>query len=150
MTSTLTDLVDAVSTDLAANVTLPTHSLWKYVDPPILRPDLGNMLGVFPRTSAYQVEATNSSYEDTHKLVIAWYVPLVASPETGGAGDPAVAATALATSEAIIDQLRTYAVAIPGFADENEATVESARFGIIVGSTTWCAEITLNVTQWVG
>lgn len=106
------------------------------------------MLGVFPRETDFTMLATSSSYEQSDRLIVAWYEPLIPSPETGGAGDPAVAATALATAETLTAQLRTYGVAVPNLSGESEATVEKARYGIIVGSTTWAAEITLKVTRW--
>jgi hypothetical protein len=144
---TLSDLVDAVAADLAG-LTLPTHSVWKYVDPPVLRPDLGAMLGIFPRETDPTMLATNSSYQQDDRIVVAWYQPVIPSPETGGIGDPAVAATALATAETIFARLRTYGTAVPGLADESEATVEKIRYGIIQGSVVWTAEITLKVTRW--
>lgn len=146
--ATLSDLIDAIAADLAENVTLPAHSVWRYVDPPMLRPDLGSMLGIFPRQVEYEVLATNDSYQDGDDIVVAWYVPMIEGVETGGVGNPAVAKAALADAESIIAQLRTYATAVPGFAPESEATLTSARFGTIVGSVTWCAEITIHVTHW--
>jgi hypothetical protein len=146
--TTLSDLIDAIAADLAGNVTTPAHSVWLYVDPPSLRPDLGNMLGIFPRAVEYEVLATNDSYQDGDDIVIAWYAPMLAGVETGGVGNPAVAKEALATAEAIIAQLRTYATAVPGYAPQSEATLVSSRFGTIVGSVIWCAETTIKVTRW--
>lgn len=147
MTKTLSELVDAIADDLEG-LSLPAHTVWKYSDPPVIRSDVGPILGVFPRSTDYTLLATNSSYENAERLVVAWWEPLIASAETGGAGDQAIAQAALATSLKIEAQLRTYGVAVPGFADENEATLEQARYGIIVGTTTWAAEFTLKVTRW--
>lgn len=144
----LSDLIDAISADLAENVTLPAHSQWLYVDPPTLRPDLGTMLGIFPRASDYDVLATSNSYQEDDQIVIAWYVPMLSGVETGGVGNPAVAKAALADAEAIITQLRTYATSVPGYALQSEATLVSVRFGTIVGSAIWCAEITIKVEHW--
>lgn len=144
----LSDLIDAISADLAENVTLPAHSTWLYVDPPALRPDLGNMLGIFPRATDYTLLATNDSYADDDSIVIAWYAPMLVGVETGGVGNPAVAKAALATAEALVTQLRTYATAVPGYAPQSEATLEAARYGTIVGSSIWCAEITIKVEHW--
>lgn len=146
--ATLSDLIDAIAADLAENVTLPAHSVWLYVDPPSLRPDLGTMLGIFPRTVDYNLLATNDSYQDEDGIVVAWYVPMLVGVETGGVGNPAVAKAALADAEAIVSQLRTYATAVPNFSVQSEATLDTARFGTIVGASVWCAEITIKVTHW--
>lgn len=149
MTQTIAELVDAIALDLEGlSPKLPEHTLWKYADPPVIPTDRGAMLGVFPRETDYTLLATNSSYEVGEHLVIAWWQPLIASSETGGAGDPAIAKLALSTALQIEAQIRTYGVAVPGVADENEATVEKARYGIIVGTTTWAAEFTLRLTRW--
>lgn len=143
----LSDVVDAIAADLAG-LGLPAHSEWLYTDPPILRPDKGTLLGVFVREGAYAVLATNDSYTQDDTIVIAWYVPLIASPETGGAGDQTVSKSALADAETILARLRTYATEIPGVTDQNEATLTGARYGILQGTFVWAAEFTLHVSRW--
>lgn len=145
--ATLSDVVDAISADLAG-LSLPAHSVWLYVDPPTLRPDLGTMLAVFPRKSDHTVLATNDSYQEDDHVVVAWYVPMLEGIETGGVGDAAVAKGALADAETIITRLRTYAVGIPGLSDENEATLETSEFGTIAGAPVWAARITIMVERW--
>jgi hypothetical protein len=147
MTSTIATLVDAIAADLAG-LTLPAHSVWLYADPPVIRSDVGRILGIFPKTTEYALLSTNSNYQDSDDITIAWYEPLVASSETGGAGDPAVAKAALAFALTIEARLRTYGVGIPGFADENDATLVNARYGIVVGTTTWAAMYVLRVARW--
>lgn len=146
--TTLSDLIDAIASDLAENVTLPAHSVWLYVDPPTLRPDLGTLLAIFPRQADHSILATNDSYQDDDHVVVAWYVPMLEGIETGGIGDPAVAKAALADAEAIITQLRTYATAVPGFAPENEGTLETSEFGTLAGAPVWASRTTLKVTRW--
>lgn len=146
-TGWISDLVDAIGDDLGT-LDLPAHSTWLYVDPPALRPDLGTMLGIFPRLTDYEVLATDDSYSEDDTIVIAWYVPMLAGLENGGVGNPDVAKAALADAEAIIARLRSYATAVPGFADQSEATLTTVRFGTIVGASTWVAEISLKVTRW--
>lgn len=146
--TTLSDLVDAVAADIAENVTLPAHSVWLYVDPPMLRPDLGTLLAIFPKQASYTVLATNDSYQDENELVIAWYVPMLEGVETGGIGNPAVAESALGDAEAIIAQLRSYATAVPGLGVQSEGTLESSEFGTLAGAPVWAARITLKVAWW--
>lgn len=149
MTQTIAELVDAIALDLEGlTPALPAHTVWKYADPVVIRADKGPILGVFPRETDYDLLATNSSYQIDDRIVVAWWAPLLASAESGGAADPDVAKTTLAIALQIEARLRTYGVAVPGVVDENESTVEKARYGILVGTTTWAAEYTIRVTRW--
>ncbi len=144
MSTNLSGLCDAVATDIVA-LSLPAHTLWKYVDPPVLRADLGNILAVFPRTSDYSILSTSSDYDSADSIMVAWYAPV--SMEDGGLGSPAVAASALGTAQTIAARLMTYAVAVPGIVEQNEGTLKSARYGL-VGGGLWLAEFTLEVGRW--
>lgn len=152
-TTPISNIIDAIAADLAAlsiSAPLPAHSVWLYVDPPVLRPDLGTMLAIFPKTTDYDVLATNGSYSEDNHIVVAWYVPMLIGLETGGVGDPAIAKAALADAETIVAQLRTYATAIPGLAGQSEGTLETGEYGTLAGAPVWAARITLKVEHWPG
>lgn len=145
-TCTLAQLVDAYVARLESVVTLPAHSTWKYLEPRFTRDDKGSQLAVFPTQSVETILATNSSYQVEQTIAVVWSVPTMPGVEGGGL-EPALAATALATAEAILTELRTWGVVVPGSPVQNEAEVTTVKFGLAAG-VRWAMDARTLLRRW--
>lgn len=139
---------DAVVADLSAHAGLPSaFKVLKYQRPLVVTPAMCPMLAVFPKEADPQLISTSSDYEHDDVLIVAWFEAAAQSLETG-VFDQAIAATALAHAESIVQRLETYGAGIVGYsAEQNEAMLGKARYGHVEGGT-WASEIELKVTTW--
>jgi hypothetical protein len=143
----LTELVDVIVADLEANVDLPRHRVWKYVEPPVIRPDLGPMIAVYPTVSSYDLISTTASYEQGDLVAVVWYAPTIESVETGGTGSQNAAKAALEIAETIISRLRTYASNLPGLDGQEEIIVKRVEYEMLPGGY-WTSTMYVDVTRW--
>jgi hypothetical protein len=143
----LTQLVDAVVADLETETDLPRHRVWRYVEPPVIRPDLGPMLAVFPTVSNYDLIATTNTYAQHDLLAVVWYAPTLDAVDTGGTGSQRAAQAALEIADTILARLRTYATGIPNLDGQEETTVRRVEFEMLPGGY-WTAATFLDVTRW--
>lgn len=145
--STLIDLVDAIATDLETNTELPRHTTWRYVEPPVVRPDLGPLLAIYPTITSYDLIATTNAYTRDDTIAIVWHAPTLDAVETGGTGSQRAAQAALDIAETINNRLRTYATEIPILVGQEEATVIRSEYEMLPGGY-YRAETLLRVTRW--
>lgn len=139
-------LVDAVVEDLEANLVLPPHRTWRYLDPPMVRADQGAVLSVFVREMpTYEVVDTVGTYEQDDSLVVAFFLP---SPrDIAAERDQAVAKQGLTIYEDLFDRLKLLTTGIPEIPALAEADVRRTRLGQIQGDL-YLIEITLSVRRW--
>lgn len=143
----LADVCDAVAADLERNLSLPRHTLWKYLDPPVVRGDLCPILAVFVRQDDETQIATDESYEASTLIVVSWFENALAGTETGGVGDPKLAEETLRRAETFLVRLRDMGDAIPALEGQSELSVQTARLGLISGGV-YAVEVESRVTRW--
>lgn len=146
--ATQREIIDGLTSDIENNVALPSHVTRKYVEPVLLRPDLGSLLAVYASGEASSVQATSGEYEDAMEVVVMWCEPRLSEIDAGGAEDETIAGDALDTIEKIVTRIKTWATAVPGIDDQGEADLVKTESGILEGSGSWAWRATVEVRQW--
>jgi hypothetical protein len=124
-------LVDAVMTDLEANVELPGPARNRYMKPLVVTPELCPLLSVHLTREVPEQIATGGCYEHNWYLELSWYEAATGVTETGGVGSETLGSRMLFVAQQLVGRLRAWGGVVPGI---------SARYADLEGEIVYDRE----------
>lgn len=119
---TVADFVDAIAEDLAPlakSLALPAeYRDWRHSEPTFLVADSAPWLAVWSDDTAHTLEGTQAGrgdYMDVDTVSIQWAISIGQNVEDGGVGNDVLIRAAIEGLLPLVEQLRGYASALPGF-----------------------------------
>lgn len=141
-------IVDAIAADIAAEVPLPEHVVFKYAQQRALRLDDHRcFLQVFPQRTMNMITSTTSEYYDREEIIVKWTGRTFDGAEFN-TGDQEAAEEFLETVMAIQERLNEYGSGLPGLFNIT-AVLHETRYELDRGPA-WSAEIELWVEVFRG
>lgn len=144
------EIIDAIYNDLEQEVgaQLGTHQTYLYVEPRVLRIDLGDrFLLIYPHLILHEIISTVSDYENRNRYMISWreHNPYGAEANLG---DREVARAALERANAIRDRLQSYGHGVPGLPGTSAEMFET-RYRLDKNDC-WDCSMVLTVSTFEG